>query len=92
VQALPGATSRAVVGAIVEITHSYGGTVLAECVETEEQADSAQNLGVDLSQGWLFGRPERRTPAVPASTRDDAVMAGVSPDRPDSAVAIALTL
>ena len=59
VQALPGATSRAVVSAIVDITHSYGGKVLAEAIETAEQADVAEELGVDLGQGWLFGRPER---------------------------------
>ena len=62
VQGLPDPISRAVVSAIVEITHSYGGRVLAECVETEEQAAAAKDLGVDLGQGWLFGRPERRTP------------------------------
>jgi EAL domain-containing protein (putative c-di-GMP-specific phosphodiesterase class I) len=59
VQALPGPTATAVVAAIVEIVHSYGGLVLAECVETEEQADAASGLHVDLAQGWLFGRPER---------------------------------
>lgn len=61
VQALPDATSVAVITAIVEIVHSYGGQVLAECVETEEQAAVATDLGTDLGQGWLFGRPERRT-------------------------------
>jgi len=60
VQALPDPTSRAVVAAIVDITHSYGGQVLAECVETEQQAAAATDLGVDLGQGWLFGHPQRR--------------------------------
>ena len=64
VQALPDPTSRAVVAAIADITHSYGGRVLAECVETEEQAAAAVDLGVDLGQGWLFGRPQRRGEAV----------------------------
>ena len=62
VQGLPGPVSRAVVQAVVDIAHSYGGTVLAECVETQEQADAARELGVDLGQGWFFGRPVR--PAV----------------------------
>ncbi|WP_375498607.1 EAL domain-containing protein [uncultured Jatrophihabitans sp.] len=61
VQALPDPVSRAVIHAIVEMTHSYGGLVLAECVETEEQAQVAMDLGVDLGQGWLFGRPEPRS-------------------------------
>jgi EAL domain-containing protein (putative c-di-GMP-specific phosphodiesterase class I) len=67
VQGLPAPASKAVVGAIVEIAHSYGGSVLAECVETTEQADAALALGVDLAQGWLFGRPQRRNHSAFAS-------------------------
>jgi EAL domain-containing protein (putative c-di-GMP-specific phosphodiesterase class I) len=57
---LPAPLSRAIVSAIVQMAHSYGGRVLAECVETAEQADAARELGVDLGQGWFFGRPEER--------------------------------
>ncbi|MCW2606588.1 MAG: domain S-box-containing protein/diguanylate cyclase protein, partial [Frankiales bacterium] len=73
VQSLPDPTSCAVVKAVVEITHSYGGRVLAECLETREQADTALELGVDLGQGWLLGRPERRTPhTTPRTTTTTA--------------------
>jgi len=69
VQQLPTPVAVAVVRAIVDMTHEYGGLVLAECVETAEQAQAALDLGVDLGQGWLFGRPERhsRTPALATS-------------------------
>lgn len=67
VQQLPGAASAAVVAAVVDITHSYGGCVLAECVETAEQAAAAYELGVDLAQGWFFGRPEERTAQLPGA-------------------------
>ena len=60
VQALPGVLSKAVVAAVVSMTHSYGGRVVAECIETAEQAETARELGVDLGQGWFFGRPEER--------------------------------
>lgn len=92
VQALPDPAAAAVVRAVVAITHAYGGQVLAECVETQEQADAALGLGVDLGQGWLFGRPvlpardgaarpaPRSTSSSPASTS--------SPERPDGAVAV----
>jgi EAL domain-containing protein (putative c-di-GMP-specific phosphodiesterase class I) len=60
VQALPSPLSKTVVAAIVAITHSYGGRVLAECIETAEQAEAARDLDVDLGQGWFFGRPEER--------------------------------
>jgi EAL domain-containing protein (putative c-di-GMP-specific phosphodiesterase class I) len=61
VQGLPGPLSRAVVSAVVDIAHAYGGTVLAECIETQAQADAARELGVDLGQGWFFGKPESHT-------------------------------
>ena len=85
VQALPDAASAAVVAAIVSITHAYGGMVLAECVETQEQADAARELGVDLGQGWLFGAPVR--PRLPADRRPVPVRQ--VPTGPDRAVAIA---
>ncbi len=84
VQGLPDPTSRAVIAAIVDITHSYGGQVLAECVETEQQAVAAIDLGVDLGQGWLFGRPERRAPAtVHERTRSRAPQAAPVHPEPD---------
>lgn len=103
VQGLPHPTSRAVMAAIVDITHSYGGRVLAECVETEEQAQVATDLGVDLGQGWLFGRPQRPAEAGgrvrpargdrarPRAGREVAVgtaVAAPDPTRPDPAVAV----
>jgi EAL domain-containing protein (putative c-di-GMP-specific phosphodiesterase class I) len=60
VQRLPEQVSQSIVSAVVDITHGYGGQVLAECVETAEQAAVARDLGVDLGQGWFFGRPEER--------------------------------
>ena len=68
VQRLPDKVSAAVVTAVVDITHSYGGLVLAECVETAEQAAAARDLGVDLGQGWHFGRPQEKTP-LPVATK-----------------------
>jgi EAL domain-containing protein (putative c-di-GMP-specific phosphodiesterase class I)/DNA-binding response OmpR family regulator len=36
-----------------------GCRLVAEGVETEEEATMLRDLGVDLAQGYLFGRPER---------------------------------
>ncbi len=36
-----------------------GCRLVAEGVETEEEANVLRDLGVDLAQGYLFGRPER---------------------------------
>jgi diguanylate cyclase (GGDEF)-like protein len=47
--------------AIVEATVSLGATfglkVVAEGVETEDQAAALRRLGCGYAQGWLFGRP-----------------------------------
>ncbi|CAA9389776.1 MAG: diguanylate cyclase/phosphodiesterase (GGDEF & EAL domains) with PAS/PAC sensor(s) [uncultured Quadrisphaera sp.] len=89
VQALPDPVSSAVVTAIVGITHAYGGLVLAECVETAEQASAALDLGVDLGQGWFFGRPERPVGGeAPQSLARVPSAVAVDPARPDAAVAV----
>ena len=36
-----------------------GCRLVAEGVETEEEAVALRALGIDLGQGYLFGRPER---------------------------------
>jgi diguanylate cyclase (GGDEF)-like protein len=46
-----------VIGAIVELAHALGMSVLAEGVETEAQLDHLRRLGCDGAQGFLFSRP-----------------------------------
>ncbi len=45
------------VSGIVSLAHSLGLLVVAEGVETPEQASVLGSLGVDLMQGYLYGRP-----------------------------------
>ena len=45
------------VSGIVSLAHSLGLLVVAEGVETKEQADVLGSLCVDLMQGYLYGRP-----------------------------------
>ena len=49
--------SRKIVAAILGLGHSMGLVTVAECVETEEQADMLLCLGCEMGQGWLYGRP-----------------------------------
>ena len=88
VQSLPGPVGTAVVSAIVDITHSYGGLVLAECIETAQQEAAARELGVDLGQGWAFGRPERPATTAAASARPVLHVRRPDPALPDPAVAL----
>ncbi len=51
-----------VVHAVVAEAERSGAVVLAEGIETAEQATIAQALGATLGQGWYFGRPGELTP------------------------------
>lgn len=62
VQALPGDGARTVLKAVTDLAHDLGAVVVAEGIETEELAEQVTELGADLGQGWLFGRPVRPEP------------------------------
>jgi diguanylate cyclase (GGDEF)-like protein len=48
---------KAVVASTLALAHGLGTVTTAEGVETEEQLDYMRAAGVDLVQGYLFGRP-----------------------------------
>ncbi len=59
VRDIPGDEAGAAIArSIVALGKSLGMRVLAEGIETREQADYLASIGVDEGQGWLFGRPE----------------------------------
>jgi EAL domain-containing protein (putative c-di-GMP-specific phosphodiesterase class I) len=45
------------VGSLVTFAHGSGARVVAEGVETADDAAALRALGVDHGQGWHFGRP-----------------------------------
>lgn len=53
----PGSTGTAVVKAVILLAEELGMDVVAEGVETQEQADKLRRAGCTLMQGYLFGRP-----------------------------------
>jgi diguanylate cyclase (GGDEF)-like protein/PAS domain S-box-containing protein len=55
---LPGDKDAAAIAlAIVQMGHSLGLSVIAEGVETEDQAAYLRSIGCDDAQGYLFGAP-----------------------------------
>jgi len=46
-----------IVGAVVELGHALGLSVVAEGVETDSQLAELRSLGCDGAQGFLFGQP-----------------------------------
>ncbi len=48
---------KPLVRAILDLATSLGLTVVAEGIETQEQADVMRSMGCQQGQGWLFGRP-----------------------------------
>jgi EAL domain-containing protein (putative c-di-GMP-specific phosphodiesterase class I) len=62
---------RSIVDAVIALAHGLGIGVVAEGIETGEQADRLRELGCDLGQGYLFSRP------VPAE--QTAALLGSSP-------------
>jgi len=45
------------IGSMVSLAAGIGARTVAEGVEREADAGALQDLGVDLGQGWCFGRP-----------------------------------
>jgi EAL domain-containing protein (putative c-di-GMP-specific phosphodiesterase class I) len=60
---------RSFVASMVELARSSDVRVIAEMIETEEQARLMQEMGVDLGQGWLFGQGGA-LPATEGSARN----------------------
>ncbi|HET9771743.1 MAG TPA: EAL domain-containing protein [Acidimicrobiia bacterium] len=51
------ASDTAIVRSVVDLAHALGLTVVAEGVETADQAAHLGQLGCDLAQGYYFARP-----------------------------------
>ncbi|WP_374266485.1 EAL domain-containing protein [Zoogloea sp.] len=49
---------RAIVGATIHLAHELGMQVVAECIETQAQADILDELDCDFGQGYLFAPAE----------------------------------
>ena len=53
----PDADSRVIVQAVIDLGHNLNCEIVAEGVETANQADILRQMGCDAAQGYLFGHP-----------------------------------
>ena len=49
---------QVIVQLIIEVAHTLGLGVIAECVETEPQHQALRDLGCDAIQGYLIAKPQ----------------------------------
>ena len=56
-------TSAALAGAIITMGHALGARIVAEGIETAEQAEAMARLGCDAGQGYWLGRPKFGVPS-----------------------------
>jgi diguanylate cyclase (GGDEF)-like protein len=83
-QLVRGHASAAIIKGLVSITRSLGIKVVAEGIETPEQAALLKELGCDFGQGYLFARPVDRFVMTDLLLRQ--VRAGASHPRHDECV------
>jgi diguanylate cyclase (GGDEF)-like protein len=62
--------NQQLIAAIVAVSRSLGHRIIAEGVETEDEALVLQMLGCTYGQGWLYGRPMVQSEAVSWLTRN----------------------
>ncbi len=66
---------RAIVQGVLTTCKCLGIKTVAEMIEKEDQHKCLLDLGVDLGQGWLYGRPSATIPApvgTPLKTKPPA--------------------
>jgi EAL domain-containing protein (putative c-di-GMP-specific phosphodiesterase class I) len=66
--------------ALVELSRDLGLQVIAEGVETQEQADLLTEIGCPLVQGYLFGLPASAQECGLPAPRVSGARAGAADD------------
>ena len=51
------AEDTAIVRMVIDLAHTFGMEVVAEGVESKEQAEQLREMGCDMAQGFYFAEP-----------------------------------
>ena len=57
-------TKQRLLTSVLEVSHDFDATVIAEGIECKEEFETLLDMGCDLFQGFYFARPGRPFPAV----------------------------
>lgn len=71
---------RSLMAAFVSFARDIGALLVAECVETQAEADELQRWGLRFGQGWLFGGPAPLAAAWGQSNRSERSLAALVED------------
>jgi EAL domain-containing protein (putative c-di-GMP-specific phosphodiesterase class I) len=78
--------TRDIVRGVVSLAHTLGASVVMEGVEDDATAQMCRDVGADVGQGWLFGRP-KPWPVAAAELRATALRHPPAPREVSHAVA-----
>ena len=73
---------RSLMIAFVSFANDLGATLIAECVEIDEEAAVLRTWGVRFGQGWLYGRPQPLPLTRAGGVRPDGTHGPVGPGGP----------
>lgn len=77
---LPDEKASIMVRATIAFAHTLNVQVVAEGIESQEQADCLREMGCDLGQGYLFGRPGPLRTAIASSPSSSLAISSTACD------------
>jgi diguanylate cyclase (GGDEF)-like protein/PAS domain S-box-containing protein len=83
--------SSGITAAVADLAEVLGIKVIAEGVETVEQAELLRGMGIELAQGYFFGRPAPIADGMPSTNATAELPLQRARRRPDGSAQPALT-
>ena len=81
-----GRRDHGILKGMAALCHELGVVSVAEMIETKVQADRLKRLGIDLGQGYFYGRPLPSLPDADARRRPASRRSGRTPSQPPPAM------
>ncbi len=72
--------NRAIVEAVIHVSHSLSMTTVGEGIETAQQVATLRDFGADIGQGYFFARPLSAAAADSLATSEPRALFGLAGD------------